>query len=484
MCWTQDALHLVLVEVLAVSVVVEDEVRAVLVAGFDHAEEGLGRSVSEAKADVELLLHEASQQLVVRLLRRGWRRVVEGGARRRDESRSSAAILEVAVQLVAAVLARTTPVLVVEAVVDTLATNTGTTSPSLRWSPSLRRRRPCCSWRWRRWWGAGVLVAGHVVGQAAEGVDDAAIDSEGEDVIVVGEHHPRLGGSSIKVSGVVRRHYEDVEAPLERELVRAVVADEQNALDVVVAVRDALDVHLVAGHRAIPRRSGRPLADLGRSKPYQLFQLVTASLQDRGRTRRRRVLAHARGGRRVRVDFARTHGGDGRGADRIRGVGDDLVDVEGGPVSGTDRPQLGGDRGTAPALLAAARVHVVHLVAVPLIVQACMRRRQHMQHRVGLRLPTGSSPSAMQSSDPWPPYAILSPCRTVWGHVPLPSATRMSSMRTAYPAGAAGRERCGNPCSASSRVGQAREPPDKTKRTPHGPWSASSWSASSCAFLA
>ena len=68
------------------------------------------------------------------------------------------------------------------------------------------------------------------------------------------------------------------------------------------------------------------------------------------------------------TDAQQTDGRGETGADRIRGVGDDLVDVEGGAVSGTDRPQLGGDRGTAPALLAAARVHVVHVVAVPLVV--------------------------------------------------------------------------------------------------------------------
>ena len=64
---------------------------------------------------------------------------------------------------------------------------------------------------------------------------------------------------------------------------------------------------------------------------------------------------------------------DGTGAYRMSGFGDDLVDSD-----------------TAPALVAATRLHVVHVVAVPLIVQACMRRRQHMQHRVGLRLPNGS----------------------------------------------------------------------------------------------
>jgi hypothetical protein len=72
MCRTQDALHLVLAEVLAVSVLVHDVVCAVFVAALDHAEKGPG-GVGDVGV-VERLLHEASQQLVARLLRR----VVDG----------------------------------------------------------------------------------------------------------------------------------------------------------------------------------------------------------------------------------------------------------------------------------------------------------------------------------------------------------------------------------------------------------------------
>ena len=74
MCRTQDALHLVLAEVLAVSVLVHDVVCAVFVAALDHAEEGPGCTSAVVGSVVERLLHEASQQLVARLLRR----VVDG----------------------------------------------------------------------------------------------------------------------------------------------------------------------------------------------------------------------------------------------------------------------------------------------------------------------------------------------------------------------------------------------------------------------
>ena len=169
---------------------------------------------------------------------------------------SSAAALELAVQLVAAVLARSAPVLVVEAAVDALAPNTGTTSPSLRWSPSLRRRRPCSSWRWRRWWGTGVLVVGRVVGEAAEGVDDAVgEDTEGvDDAAILQLEDVIVGGDLILRHVLVVAADNDVEAQLGVVEAQLVVPDEADAVDVADSVGDALDEHLVARHRRVPRR--------------------------------------------------------------------------------------------------------------------------------------------------------------------------------------------------------------------------------------
>jgi len=149
-------------------------------------------------------------------------------------------------------------------------------------------------------------------------------------------------------------------------------------------------------------------------------------------------------------------GPDGTGGAYQNGtVGDDLVDG-GGPVRGTARSLLGGDRGTAPALLAAARVHVVHVVAVPLvvlhrvllrpttlvvvrvnavkpgIVQACMRPATSTCSTCGFQ-----APSAMHDVNRHGLDAILDALTHGRG-------TRLSHL----PGREQMEETCGSPCSA------------------------------------